>query len=121
MKRAVSLLKNKGMVRFFWLQTPRMNRSFLPNRCAGAPARLRFLPMLALLLLFSQNLMAQQTVEMADKLRQDGKIWVVVAVIATVFFGIILYLVSLDRKIGKLEREVSDQKSQPTQRPMSKI
>jgi CcmD family protein len=110
MKRAVSLLKNKGTAHFFCPQTPRMNRSFL----------LRSLPMLALLLV-SQNLMAQQTVEMADQLRADGKIWVVVAVIATVFFGIILYLVSLDRKIGKLEREVGDQKPQPSQRPMSKI
>ena len=68
--------------------------------------------MLALLLI-SQNLMAQQTVEMADRLRSDGKIWVVVAVIATVFFGIVVYLVSLDRKIGKLEREVDEQKIQP--------
>lgn len=82
-----------------------MNRPFL----------LRFLPLLTLLLV-SQNLMAQQTVEMADRLRADGKIWVVVAVIATVFFGIIVYLVSLDRKIGKLEREVGEQKLQPSQR-----
>ena len=81
---------------------------------------IRFLPMLALLLV-SQNLMAQQTVEMADKLRADGKIWVVVAVIATVFFGIIVYLVSLDRKIGKLEREVGDQQAQVSQRPVSNV
>ena len=105
MKRAVSLLKNKGVARFFLPQTLRMNRPFL----------LRFLPLLTLLLV-SQNLMAQQTVEMADRLRADGKIWVVVAVIATVFFGIIVYLVSLDRKIGKLEREVGEQKLQPSQR-----
>lgn len=81
---------------------------------------IRFLPVLPLLLV-SQNLLAQQTVEMADQLRSDGKIWVVVAVIATVFFGIILYLVNLDRKIGKLEREIGDQKSQPAQRPVSKV
>ena len=98
MKRAVSLLKNKGVARFFLPPTPPMNRSL----------SLRLLPVLTLLLV-SQNLMAQQTVEMADKLRADGKIWVVVAVIATVFFGIIIYLVSLDRKIGKLEREVGEQ------------
>ncbi|WP_310587248.1 CcmD family protein [Fibrella aquatilis] len=73
------------------------------------------------LLLVSQNLMAQQTVEMADQLRADGKIWVVVAVIATVFFGIIIYLVSLDRKIGKLEREVGEQQLQSAKRPVSKI
>ncbi|GAB2592457.1 CcmD family protein [Spirosoma areae] len=76
--------------------------------------RLPFLlkyPLVALLLL-SQNLMAQQPVatgvEMADRLRADGKIWVVVAVIAAVFAGIISYLVRLDRQIGKLEKEVSE-------------
>jgi hypothetical protein len=78
-----------------------MTRSFLP----------RFSLLLSLLLI-AQTSMAQQTVEMADQLRADGKIWVVVAVIATVFFGIILYLVRLDSKIGKLEREVKDQKTQ---------
>ena len=110
MKRAVSLLKNKGVACFFLPHTPHMSRSL----------SLRFLPVLPLLLI-SQNLLAQQTVEMADKLRADGKIWVVVAVIATVFFGIIVYLVSLDRKIGKLEREVGDQKLSGSQRPVSKL
>lgn len=66
----------------------------------------------AALLLFSQTLMAQQPVangvEMADRLRADGKIWVVVAVIAAVFAGIIIYLVRLDRQIGKLERDVKE-------------
>ena len=66
----------------------------------------------AALFLFSQNLMAQQPVangvEMADRLRADGKIWVVVAVIAAVFLGIIGYLVRLDRQIGKLEKEVKE-------------
>ncbi|MEZ0483360.1 CcmD family protein [Fibrella aquatica] len=59
-------------------------------------------------LLIAQTTMAQDTVEMADQLRADGKIWVVVAVIAAVFFGIIVYLVRLDSKIGKLEREVKN-------------
>lgn len=58
--------------------------------------------------------MAQQPVsngiEMADRLRADGKIWVVVAVIAAVFAGIIIYLVRLDRQIGKLEKEIKNQK-----------
>lgn len=70
---------------------------------------------LAALLLFSQNLMAQQPVadgiEMADRLRADGKIWVVVAVIAAVFVGIILYLIRLDRQIGKLEKEVKEKQA----------
>ncbi|AUD03781.1 CcmD family protein [Spirosoma pollinicola] len=76
----------------------------------------RLLSLLIALLFFSQTLMAQQPVregiEMADRLRSDGKIWVVVAVIATVFTGIIVYLVRLDRQIGKLEQEVKDKKKQ---------
>lgn len=43
-------------------------------------------------------------VEMADKMRADGKIWVVIAVITVVFVGIIAYLVLLDRKISKIEK-----------------
>ena len=65
---------------------------------------------LGVLLLLSHTLLAQQPVnngiEMADRLRADGKIWVVVAVIAAVFAGIVFYLVRLDRQIGKLEKEI---------------
>jgi hypothetical protein len=42
--------------------------------------------------------------EMADSLRRDGKIYVVVLVLATIFAGIIAFLVRLDRKINKLEK-----------------
>ncbi|GGF17902.1 CcmD family protein [Hymenobacter cavernae] len=48
------------------------------------------------------------TPEMADALRQSGKIYVVVAVIAVVLTGLLVYLISLDRKIGRLEREMRD-------------
>jgi ABC-type spermidine/putrescine transport system permease subunit II len=44
-------------------------------------------------------------VEMADTMRSNGKIFVVVAVIVTLFTGIILYLIALDRKISRLEKE----------------
>lgn len=43
-------------------------------------------------------------VEMADGLRANGKIYVVVAVLVTILIGIVLYLVRLDRKIKKLEK-----------------
>lgn len=67
---------------------------------------------LAALLLTTQTLLAQapDQVDMADRLRADGKIWVVVLVIAVVFAGIITYLVRLDRQIGKLEKEVKIKK-----------
>ena len=43
--------------------------------------------------------------EMATEMRSNGKIYVVVAVLVTIFIGILLYLVRLDRKITKLEKE----------------
>lgn len=43
--------------------------------------------------------------EMADVLHENGKIYVVVVVLATIFAGIFTYLVYLDRKISKLEKE----------------
>ena len=44
--------------------------------------------------------------EMADTFRSNGKIYVVVAVMLTILAGIILYLIRLDRKISKLERNL---------------
>lgn len=61
---------------------------------------------LLVVLFTSFNLFAQEEVQMADQMRADGKIWVVVAVIAIVFIGIITYLVLLDRKISKIEKNL---------------
>ena len=36
--------------------------------------------------------------------RSNDKIYVIVGVLVIIFLGIILYLISLDRKIGKLEQ-----------------
>jgi CcmD family protein len=70
---------------------------------------LKFL-LLLLTSFVSLNLLAQQTVTqeipMADQMRADGKIWVVVAVIAVIFVGLILFLVNTDRKVSKLEKEL---------------
>ncbi|WP_428657457.1 CcmD family protein [Runella sp.] len=61
-------------------------------------------------LLLSVNLFAQQSVSqevpMADQMRADGKIWVVVAVISVIFIGIIAFLVNIDRKVSKLEKQL---------------
>jgi hypothetical protein len=44
-------------------------------------------------------------VEMADLMRSNGKIYVVVFVILTILLGLILYIIRLDRKISKMEKE----------------
>ncbi|MBC7408008.1 MAG: CcmD family protein [Arcicella sp.] len=55
--------------------------------------------------LFAQDTTANEP-EMADKLYADGRIYVVVAVVATIFTGIIVYLINLDSKISKLEKQL---------------
>jgi hypothetical protein len=52
---------------------------------------------------FAQN--QTQKVNMADAMRSNGKIYVVVAVILTIFAGLIIYLARLDRKISRLEKQ----------------
>ncbi len=53
--------------------------------------------------IFAQDNAANEP-EMADRLNADGKIYVVVAVVATIFAGIIVYLINLDRRLAKLEK-----------------
>jgi hypothetical protein len=47
------------------------------------------------------------TIEMADQLRADGKIWTVIAVILIIFIGLIAYLIRLDSKISNLEKKLN--------------
>lgn len=44
-------------------------------------------------------------VEMADTMRANGKIYVVVGIILIVLLGFIAYLFMLDRKLDRLEKE----------------
>lgn len=48
---------------------------------------------------------ANTDIEMADLLRQDGKIYVVVACVLVVLIGMIIYLISIDKKVGQLEKQ----------------
>ena len=43
---------------------------------------------------------------MADDLRASGKIYVVVAVVAVIVAGLLAYLIRLDRKVSRLEKEM---------------
>lgn len=44
-------------------------------------------------------------VEMATGLRSSGKIYVVVTVLVVLFLGLAIYLVTIDRKISRLEKQ----------------
>lgn len=45
-------------------------------------------------------------IEMADRLRADGKIYIVVGCVLVVLAGMIFYLISLDKKVSNLERQI---------------
>lgn len=63
----------------------------------------------ALALLFSSVQLFAQTdsVEMADVLRSNGKIYVVVLCIVIILAGLLFYLFSLDRRLKKIEKKSS--------------
>jgi ABC-type spermidine/putrescine transport system permease subunit II len=62
--------------------------------------------LVVLALILSLQASAQESpTEMADMMRSNGKIYVVVAVLSTILAGLILYLISLDRRIRRMERE----------------
>ncbi len=54
---------------------------------------------------FSLPCLAQEKPEMADVLRSNGKIYVVVAVCLTILIGLFLYTWRIDRKISRIEKE----------------
>lgn len=45
---------------------------------------------------------------MADDLRASGKIYVVVAAVVVIIAGLLVYLIALDRKVGRLEKRAAD-------------
>jgi CcmD family protein len=59
--------------------------------------------------LLSHVSIAQQP-EMADAMRSEGKIYVVVAILLVIFAGLIAYLVMLDRKVTRIEKKLPGKK-----------
>jgi len=65
------------------------------------------LPVLLLLLLSNVTCFAQDSASpaMADVMRSDGMIYVVIATIVIIFAGLSIYLFSIDRRLRKIEKE----------------
>ena len=57
-----------------------------------------------LVILFSTTQLLAQTADGGDFMRSIGKMYVVVAVLVSMFIGIVFYLISLDKKLTKLEK-----------------
>jgi uncharacterized membrane protein len=64
-----------------------------------------FLLMLSMLFVSIMHAQGPKTSGVGGLMRSNGRIYVVVAVVVTILLGLLLYLVRLDRKIAKLERE----------------
>lgn len=65
----------------------------------------KILLMLLLSLSVTMSFAQDNKTEMADLMRSNGRIYVVVAVVVTILIGLILYLFRLDKKISKLEKD----------------
>lgn len=63
-----------------------------------------------ILFFLSQHVVLAQEVEMADTLRSEGKIYVVVVILVLILAGLIGYLILIDRKVTKLEKRLSEKK-----------
>ena len=55
--------------------------------------------------LLSAAARAQEAPAMADDMRADGKIYVVIGVLSIIFICIVVFLVILERRIAKLEEQ----------------
>ena len=67
-----------------------------------------FLSFLTAFKVLADDVVKTEDVAMADKLRADGKIYVVVLVLLIVFIGIAIYLFMMDRKVSRLENELKN-------------
>jgi hypothetical protein len=55
---------------------------------------------------------AGNNIEMADKLKADGKIYVVIGVVLIILAGLLIYLFSIDRKVSKMEKNMEAEKQE---------
>ncbi len=61
-----------------------------------------------LVFFLSARLGFSQEVEMADNMRAEGKIYVVIAILLLILTGLFFYLFMLDRKATRLEKKVDE-------------
>jgi heme/copper-type cytochrome/quinol oxidase subunit 2 len=52
----------------------------------------------------AQDSLQKEKPQMADAMRSNGKIYVVVAVLVIILAGLFIYLINLDRKMSRLEK-----------------
>ena len=53
----------------------------------------------------AQDSLQREKPQMADAMRSNGKIYVVVTVLVIILTGLFIYLLNLDRKMSRLEKD----------------
>ena len=61
--------------------------------------------MMPVMLLSGSPIFAQDNVVTESTMRSNGKIYVVMAICVTILLGLFLYVASIDKKLGKIEKE----------------
>jgi hypothetical protein len=68
----------------------------------------KLLSILVLTFYAASSGLAQNQPEMADTMRSNGMIYVLVGVILIILAGLFLYLFSIERKVKRLEQKIDD-------------
>lgn len=71
----------------------------------ASPIFLKFLGSIILTVFLTAIGFGQDRVEMADTMRSNGKIYIVVAVCLSILIGLFIYVATIDRKLRKWEKE----------------
>jgi len=72
----------------------------------------KFITLLSLPLFLLLSSFQSQEIEMADKMRSDGLIYVLVLIVLLILGGLFFYLFTIERKVKKLEKENSEDKKE---------
>jgi hypothetical protein len=67
---------------------------------------LSVLAMMFSVFVYAQDSLQNEKPQMADALRSNGKIYVVVTVLVIILIGLFLYLVNTDKKISRIEKDI---------------
>ncbi len=62
-------------------------------------------------LVTAQTPASSQPLEMADKMRSNGMIYVVVGCLVIILVGLLVYLITIDRKVTRVEKEIEENKN----------
>jgi hypothetical protein len=70
----------------------------------------RLFSILVLTISFVAAFAQPEQAEMADVLRSNGKIYIVLGVVMIVLGGLFIYLFSIEKKVKKLEEKIENEK-----------